>query len=252
MEVRRIATRLAERRTQAPPEVAGENLASIDLHRTHLDSVDSDLAQAIHKAFHYLGSPRHEGIHLGLYAESSGSRRRRLVSLATLSPFDLWHVKDALPFGIRPEEFLVLSRLFAFASAPPNAVSFTLGRVFAWLKDRKPQVKALLSYLNPNLGFHGTVYKATNWKLLGSEAKSRYLYIGGNYVTDRYAIRTYGTADVVKLTGILGPVFSTSVQPLHPLQLFIYFLDPSLRAIAPQAFGHYFLPDSNLVGEVRK
>jgi hypothetical protein len=251
IEVRRITARLAERRRQAPAEVRGGHLPGVDFHRTHLDLVDSDLAQAVHRAFHYLGSPRREGIHLGLYAECLGRRRHGLVSAVTLSPFDLWHIKDALPFAIRPEEVLVLSRLFAFASAPHNTVSFTLGRVFAWLKTRTPHIKALVSYLNPNLGFRGTVYKATNWKVLGEEAKSRYLYIGGNYVTDRYAIHTYGTADPVKLSGILGSVFSTSVQPLHPLRLFIYFLDPSLRTTAPLTFGHHFLPDPDLVGKVR-
>lgn len=251
-EVRRIAARLAERTIQAPPEVTSGHLAGVELHRTHLDLVDSDLAQAIHRAFHYLGSPRHEGIHLGLYAECLGWRRPRMVSLVTLSPFDLRHIRDALPFGIRPEEVLVLSRLFAFATAPPNTVSFTLGRVFAWLKTHQPHTKALLSYLNPNLGFRGTVYKATNWQLLGEEAKSRYLYIDGNYVTDRYAIRNYGTADARKLAGILGAEFSTSLQPLHPLQLLIYLLDSSFRALAPPTFGHHFLPDAKLVGEVVK
>lgn len=251
-EARRIAARLAEQRMQAPPETTGVNLADVDLHRTHLDLDDSDLAQAVHKAFHYLGSPRGEGIHLGLYAEFPGWRRPRLISLVTLSPFDLWHVQNALPYDIRPDEVLVLSRLFAFDTAPPNTVSFTLGRVFAWLQTRTPHIQALVSYLNPNLGFRGTVYKATNWQLLGEEAKSRYLYIGGNYVTDRFAIRTYGTADAGKLASILGSAFTTSVQPLHPLQLLIYLLDPTLRVMAPPTFGYRFLPDSNLVGEVGK
>jgi hypothetical protein len=251
-EARRIAARLAEQRIQAPPEITGADLSGIDLHRTQLDFVDSDLAQAVHKAFHYLGSPRGEGIHLGLFARLSGWKRPRLISLVTLSPFDLWHIHDALPYGIHMEEVLVLSRLFAFDSAPRNTVSFTLGRLFSWLRTRMPHIKALLSYLNPNLGFRGTVYKATNWRLLGEEAKSRYLYIGGNYVTDRHAIRTYGTADVGRLAGILGAAFSTSMQPLLPLQLLIYFLDASLRAMAPVKFGHHFTPDSNLVGDGRK
>jgi hypothetical protein len=251
-EARRIAARLAERRMQAPPEITVTGLAGVEFRRTHLDLVDSDLAQAVHTAFHYLGSPRYEGIHLGLYAELPGYRRPRIMSLVSLSQFDLWHIREALPYAIHPEEVLVLSRLFAFDTAPPNTVSFTLGRVFAWLQTHMPPIKALISYLNPNLGFHGTVYKATNWRMLGEEAKSRYLYIGGNYVTDRYAIKTYGTADARKLTNVLGSAFSTSERQLLPLQIFIYFLDPSLRAAAPPTFGNHFVPDSTLVGEAGK
>jgi hypothetical protein len=174
------------------------------------------------------------------------------MSLVSLSPFDLWHIREALPYTIHPEEVLVLSRLFAYDTAPPNTVSFTLGRVFAWLQSHMPPIKALISYLNPNLGFRGTVYKATNWRLLGEEAKSRYLYIGGNYVTDRYAIKTYGTADARKLANVLGSAISTSVRQLLPLQIFIYFLDPSLRAAAPPTFGNHFVPDSALVGGTGK
>jgi hypothetical protein len=250
-EIRRLAVKLAERRRHAPAEIKSQLLNKLDLRRAHLDSVDPDLALATHRVFHYLGSTRREGIHLGLYGEAS-SGKRPLLSVVTLSPFDLRHIKDALPFGIHAEESLVLSRLFAFPSAPFNAVSFTLGRVFEWLQTHMPNIRALLTYLNPNLGFRGTVLKATNWKLLGEEAKKCYLYIDGDYKTDRYAIREYGTADPITLAVTLGPRFSTSAEPLLPLKVFIYLMDSSLRRASPEAFGYNFTPDNRLVGGVAR
>jgi hypothetical protein len=251
-EVLRLTSRLSQRLEEAPPEVIGRSLADVNLRQTSLGVVDIDLALAIHKCFHYLGSPRREGIHLGLYAEVPDGGSRPLLSTVTLSPFDLRHIEDALPFGIRSDEVLVLSRLFAFPSAPWNTVSFTLGRLFSWLRTEAPYVKALLTYLNPNLGFRGTVYKATNWNVLGEEIKGRYLYICGDYVTDREAVRRYGTADPAKLAATLGAAFCTSTKTLRPLKVLIYFLDPRLRLRAPRTYDFCFVPDRNLVGETSR
>jgi len=124
-----------------------------------------------------------------------------------------------------------------------------MGRLYSWLRIHAPNVKALLTYLNPNLGFRGTVYKASNWNLLGEEIKGRYLYINGDYVTDRDAVRRYGTADPAKLSAILGSAFSASTKPLRPLKLLIYFLDPALRLREPRCYDFRFVPDRSLVGE---
>jgi hypothetical protein len=72
------------------------------------------------------------------------------------------------------------------------------------LADQVPTPRLLLTYLDPNVGFTGGIYQADNWTLLGWERKKRYLYLDGEYITDREAIRRYGTADFAALTVRLG------------------------------------------------
>jgi len=216
----------------------------MDLHGAKLGSLDPSIAQLLHQNYHYLGSYRSDGLHFGLYSSSE----RQLLSAMTLSPFDLPHMEDALPKSIRPGEVMVLSRMLAFSWSPHNTISHTLARVVDALRKRLPHVKLLLSYLNPNLGFRGSSYKASNWFLFGKERKKRYLYFDANYVTDRNMIELYGTADLSKLRSKLGNRVTSSVQPLEPLRIYAYCLDAALRRKFQGEFEHDFEPNSKVVG----
>lgn len=248
-EVRKQAEKLSSLARDTPKLLRPPDVAAIELRRAWLDLVDPSTAEFIHRAHHYLGSSRGDAIHLGLYHRTEIRREPRLMSLVSLSPFDLLHLADALPSGLRQEQVLVLSRLFAFEWCPRNTISYTLGRVFSWLRERLPHVKMLLTYLNPNLGFNGTVYQATNWTLFGYEMKRRYLYLDSNYVTDRQMIRAHGTADLRKLRALLGERVSGSALPLKPLEIYAYFLNDGLRRKSVGGFKHEFQPATELVGE---
>jgi hypothetical protein len=220
----------------------------VDLRTTRLRSVEPQTAEIVHRACHYLGSFRGDSIHLGLYSDTDTGQHANLVSLVTLSNLDLPHVIPALPPGMKRDQVLVLSRLYSFPWGPRNTISYTLGRVFSWIREHKPDVRILLTYLDPNLGFQGTVYRATNWVLFGREKKNRYLYLDGNYVTDRRMIRDYGTADLTKLEPLLGNRITSSQQPLRPLEIYSYFLDRQDRSKQDQFPVHDFTPPSELVG----
>jgi hypothetical protein len=57
-----------------------------------------------------------------------------------------------------------------------------LGRV---ARAEKLKAKMLFTYVNPNLGFTGVSYRASNWSLAGTEDNVVYHYINQDYVTDR-------------------------------------------------------------------
>lgn len=251
-EIKRQADKLIAVKENPSCMFMSSGQASVDLHHSRLDIVDPSTAQFIHQVHHYLGSFRGDGIHLGLYSNEQVNHRPRLMSIVSLSPFDLSHIADALPLGLRQEQVLVLSRLFAFDWCPHNTISYSLGRVFEWLRERLPHIKMLLTYLNPNLGFTGTVYKATNWVLFGRESKRRYLYLDSNYVTDRHMIRAYGTADLERLRVLLGDRVLSSVLPLRPLEVYAYFLDSPMRKRNMHGFSYEFEPRSELVGREKK
>lgn len=240
----RLAERLVRRLDDLPAGLRGP-AAPAELRRATLRPVDASVSTLIHHAYHYLGSAREDGLHLGLRPDDASSARP--LSAVTLSPFDLSHLEAALPNGVRPEQVLVLSRLFAFDGAPRHTASFTLGRVFSWLREHRPHVRLLLTYLNPGLGFRGAVYRATNWTLFGREAKGRYLYLDSDYLTDRRAIRQFGTADLQRLRLLLGGRVTASAPP-PPLEIYAYPLDRGLSRDLSRRASDLFAPPAALVG----
>lgn len=244
-EIRRVSERVAAKLETVPEEL--KQKVEVDLQSTHLGAVGPETAELVHDAYHYLGSPRGNGIHLGLYSDSI-PQRPKLMTLVTLSELDLPHIITTLPSGIHRQQVMVLARLFSFSWCPRNAMSRTLGLTFSWVRKHRPDVRMLLTYLDPNLGFRGTVYRATNWSLFGREKKTRYLYLDGEYVTDRRMIRDYGTADPRKLFGLLGSRIGTSRVLLQPLEIYSYFLAQRDRAKYDHGVIHEFTPPSELVG----
>ena len=246
-EIQRIAEKLFQIREEVPYEFRKPANVRFNLKNTQLRLVDNATAHIIHEAHHYLGSPRNDGLHLGLYTNEVNQRNEKLLSIATLSPFDLIHISDLLPTEIHPEQVMVLSRLFAFDWCPKNTISFSLGRLFAWVREKLPNVKMLITYLNPNLGFNGTVYSSSNWTLFGLERKERYLYLNGNYVTDRQMINLHGTAKYEKLHTIIGDEISKSIHPMQPLKVYSYYLDEFLKKKYSKQPVYDFTPNTKLV-----
>jgi hypothetical protein len=173
------------------------------------------VARPILERFHYLRSFREDSRHFGLF----GCDPDDPVALASTSANDVnVLVRIALRNGVMAEQSRVVSRVFAFPAAPPNAISMLLGRVGRF--ERQADVQMLLTYVNPNLGFNGGSYRASNWTLAGEEPGTAYDYVGGTYVTGRALQHRYGTTDPVRLGQLLGPRYARSYMPLLPLWVF--------------------------------
>lgn len=239
-EIQRITNRLLSLREQYKEFCHHYRVDSLNPDKIYFDKVQPETAKIIHERFHYLESFREEAIHFGLYYVPARSSDTKLMGLVTISPFDLINIENKLPFDICAKEIMVLSRIFVFNWAPKNTVSYLLGRIFSWLRMNMPTIKILLTYLNPNLGFTGAVYKATNWLFFGREKNTRYFYIDSNYVTERFVRKLYGTSNILKLRKHLGNRISSSIWPLLPLELYIYFVDPGLRRIYKNSFSYEF------------
>jgi hypothetical protein len=139
------------------------------------------VARLIHESFHYIGS-YHEGFaHLGLFHRQD---EEFPVALASLAPMDIHRLEARFPSAEDRKKVLVVSRVFAFDWAPRNTISSLLGGVRRWLRNNMPEVQSLLTFLNPNLGFTGTSFKASNWKFY-LEIEPASSYIDGDYVSYR-------------------------------------------------------------------
>lgn len=158
------------------------NIHTLEKSRFSLAACDRRIAQAIHERFHYIGH-YHEGpIHLGLFDER-GSRDTPLA-LASLAPMDEAFLSQNAHFmGVNGSVFQV-TRLYAFDCVPRNSISFFFGRVFRWLKKNFSKPTTLLTYINPNLGFSGSSYFASNWTAY-AERPPIYSYFQDSYIPYR-------------------------------------------------------------------
>lgn len=143
----------------------------------YVDQVAESVARIIHERFHYIETFR-GGQHFGLYVRGE----TRLAALATVSPMDVVRLRHYIP-GAHYQRSMMLSRVFAFPWAPRNSLSFLLASVAKELQE-KGGVDQLLTWVNPNLFFHGASYRAANWHLAGNEPVV-YRYMDGAYVTAR-------------------------------------------------------------------
>ena len=175
-------------------------------------------AEPILAHFHYLRSFREDSVSVAaLY-------NHRVVALCSVSPLDLPALRSRLPIASF-KEAAVVSRVFAFDWAPRNAISYLLARteVSAALNHN---VRMLLTYLNPNMGFSGASYKAANWVELGLETGTRYAYLHGDYITDRR---------LSSMPESERHLVEYSQMRLLPLQVFGRFLDKDLARAAAQS-----------------
>lgn len=237
-EVTRLAALMRQRRANFRTWTEPHTGSAPSIAEANFEQIEESRARVIHERFHYLASFRFESLHLGLTWERN--QYRRLMALLTVSPFDLPHVTAFLPPEVTAQEVKVVSRVYSFDWAPLNTVSSLMGETFRFMRDREPNTRVLLTYLNPNLGFRGTSYEASNWVSFGHEHGTRYAYLDGSYITDRELRRKFGTADPAALGSGLGPRFSVTTVPMKPLRLYAYFIDRRLRSHYRDGFDHQF------------
>jgi hypothetical protein len=186
---------------------------AIAIDELEVQVIERELAEPVLAHFHYLRSFRPDGVSVAaLY-------RDRIAAVCSISPFDLTAIGERLPIRSAAEA-AVVSRVFAFDWAPRNVISYLLARA-----EHSPavgdEVRLLLTYLNPNLGFNGASYRAANWRQFGVEAGTHYAYLHGNYITDRQ-LATLSPAEQAAVT--------YSAMPLDPLHVYGRPLDRRLAS----------------------
>ena len=188
------------------------------LRSLRFQAIPEKVAKSISESYHYLLSFRDRSAHFGLVGDGDDWP----IAMASLSPCDLSNIVGPLGCennGVQNGTALVLSRVFAFPGAPKNSISFLFGMTRRWIRKNRPEIQIIVTYVNPNLGFRATTYRADNWQFLGKEAGTRYCYLDGNYVTERYLWTIFGKSPD-ELLGSM-PRLSKSRCTLEPLMVFI-------------------------------
>jgi hypothetical protein len=180
-EAARLANKLETLRSGFSTWAEHPRLEHLDKSELVAQECSDNVADDVYTRFHYIGTLREAIVHLGVYVRDVPNTP---MALASLSEMDITALDKYFPSSAARKTALVVSRVFAFDWAPRNSISFLLGRLAQWVLKYRPEVRVLLTHLNPNLGFNGASYLAANWSPF-TEVPARYLYFGDDYITYR-------------------------------------------------------------------
>lgn len=91
-------------------------------------------------------------------------------------------------FAANEADVIELRRLCCIDDTPKNTESFFISQMLKWLK-RNTNLKVVVSYADAEYGHTGTIYKASNFKLLDLRKGSKVILWGSKRYHDK-AIRT--------------------------------------------------------------
>lgn len=182
---------------------------AIELDELSFAPASPDQSSDICARLHYLRSPR-DGTAYGLF-----DRDHVLVALAVASTLDVPNLR--LHVGSRAAGTRVLSRVFCKHGTPRNAISLLLRRVA--IAERAIGTTDLLTYVNPNMGFHGSSYRASGWTPMGTEPLPHYSYLDDRYVTERRLAAMQESTDSGTRERLEARL-TRSRMPLRPLVIF--------------------------------
>jgi hypothetical protein len=172
-------------------------LEKFPLRALAFEVIESSRALPVLTSLHYLRSARPGSLYFALVDPID----RLPVSLCSVSPLEWKRVASQIcgQFAIQPEGVWDVSRVYSIDSAPPNAISTLLSKVRSYLRQNIRSVDLLVTAVDPNLGFTGGSYRASNWQQWMTVKARPYLYEYGRYVTPRQLRERYDTAGLIEL-----------------------------------------------------
>ena len=124
-----------------------------------------------------------------------------------------------------PKYVATLARFWLSDDCPKNAESRVLGYVLRYLR-RQGRWKLLVSHADPNVGHHGTIYRASGWHYLGQGTPCSTIEVEGKSLHPRSMFARFGTTAIRSLHHRGIAATRSYVPGKHR---FIYLLDPSWR-----------------------
>jgi hypothetical protein len=196
------------------------------------EEIDSSRALPVLTSLHYLRSARPHSRHFALVDPVDG----RPVSLCSLSPLNWKCVGSQIcsQFDIRPERAWDVSRVYSADNAPPNAISALLSRVRRYLRRSVDSVDLLVTAVDPNLGFTGSSYRASNWQHWMTVRARPYLYENGRYVTPRQLRERFDSSSLQELQAIYPGRFQQSNVRLLDSMIFCSSVNGETKVVLAQ------------------
>tara|TARA_Y100000114_G_scaffold119137_1_gene113735 strand:+ start:305 stop:1054 length:750 start_codon:yes stop_codon:yes gene_type:complete len=122
------------------------------------------------------------------------------------------HSGASISESISRKAVFELVRLFVHDGYGSNIESYLIGEGFKWLKQNRKDIKALISYSDPQQGHVGTIYQATNWLYQGNKIRPNDSWLfkweeDGKWQHGRTIFPYYGTNDIEKMRDLVKKDF---------------------------------------------
>jgi hypothetical protein len=183
-------------------------------------------------SLHYLRSARQDSLYFALVDPID----KLPVSLCSVSPLEWKCVSNQLQaqFAIRPGGAWDVSRVYSVDGAPANAISVLLSNVRVYFRRNFPSADLLVTVVDPNLGFTGSSYRASNWQQWMTVRARPYLYEYGRHVTPRQLRERYNTTSLIELQGRFPDRFQQSKVRLLDSMIYCCSVNGETKVVPAQ------------------
>ncbi|TCC29362.1 hypothetical protein [Kribbella sindirgiensis] len=188
-------------------------------------------ADRVFNSLHYLRNARRGSLNFALVDRKTGAP----LTLCSASPLEWKRVADQvmLQAGVSQEAIWDLSRVYSFTGAPPNAVSYMLAQVRKYFQ-RRSDVELLTTAVDPNLGFTGSSYLASNWQQWMTVQARPYLYYKGRYMSIREMRASFPTIRSIDELCKAERHATRSYAPLQDSLIFCCRVRGATEAVPPE------------------
>jgi hypothetical protein len=224
--------RISAARLRSDTRAVSNHLAvqKYSLRELAFEVIDPPRALPLLTSLHYLRSARQDSIYFALVDPID----RLPVSLCSLSRLKWKCVSNQLhaQFAIRPAGVWDLSRVYSVDSAPTNAISLLLSKVRLYFRRNYPSADLLVTAVDPNLGFTGSSYRASNWQQWMTVEARPYLYEYGRHVTPRQLRERFDTASLPQLEAKYPGRFQQSKARLLDSMIYCCSVSGETKAVS--------------------
>jgi hypothetical protein len=194
------------------------------LNQVRFDKVSNSIGNFIQNKLHYIQKARNDTrFHLGFY---SSNKQKVPFAYASFSVLDRNYLSKSLPIDLTKQQILVMTRAFCFNFAPHNSMSALFHYCYKFFKKNFEKYKAIITALNPNLLFKGSVFKGSSYFPFAL-SPLQLIYHKGNYVTRRFCRNKFDSEDI-KLLEKEGKIARSKIETKDILWL-IRGISPGLQ-----------------------
>ena len=190
----------------------------VDTSKLSVREIDRKVAKDMVVKYHYSKQWTKCSVALGLYYTTGNEHQffdepeEKLIGTICYGDPIGRHSGASVSAAIPRENVYELVRLFVHDGYGNNIESYLIGEGFRWLKKNRSDIKALISYSDPQQGHVGTIYQATNWLYQGNRIRPNDSWLfkweeEGKWQHGRTIFPYYGTNDIEKMKSLVEKDF---------------------------------------------
>lgn len=190
----------------------------VDTDRVEVRKINSNIAKDIIVKHHYSHAWTMCSLAMGIFYKTNeemdffeGEKEELIGCVVFGNPVGR-STAASLSSELKISQVYELTRLFIHDGYGKNIESYCIGQCLQYIKRTLPNIKAVISYSDPEQGHVGTIYKATNAIYQGNDIALMPNYSVSltkpyEWLHSRTVSARYGTHNVERLKKILGKTF---------------------------------------------